>query len=645
MSRREMSRELRRRDRIKRSCRPGTLRAVSLALCAAATFSANAATVGGTPDKAGYSPHAGPAASARLLWGDTHVHTSYSADAGMTGCRLGPDEAYRFARGEQVLSSTGQPARLRRPYDFLVVADHAENLGLAPMIAASDPLVLQNPTGKRWHDMVSAGKGFEAFADWIQQGSTTGKDPIDSPEMMRAAWEQIIDSAERFNEPGRFTALIGFEWTSTPSGNNLHRNVLLRDDGERARQVVPFSGYDSDDPEKLWQWMQAYEDKTGGRVLAIPHNGNLSNGMMFATTTRDGRQFDRAYAETRARREPLYEVTQPKGTGEAHPLLSPEDEFAGFEVWDKSNLGGNAATTREMLPGNYARTALLSGLALQRRLGTNPFRFGLVGSTDTHTGLSTPGEDNFFGKTVGTEPQAARWEHAAIPAMKPELVTRGWELGASGMVGVWAKDNTRAAIFDAMERREAYGTTGTRISVRLFAGWELEPGLLQRSDFAEQGYARGVPMGGELRRAPARKSPAFVVQALRDPDSANLDRIQIVKGWIDAGGAMHERVFDIAVSGARTIGPDGRARTPVGNTVDTANARYANTIGAPELAAFWRDPEFDPAQHAFYYARVLEIPTPRWTAFDAKRFGVTMPPEVTMELQERAYTSPVWYTP
>jgi hypothetical protein len=622
-----------------------TAHAAALAICVAACLSVHAADPDGTSEKTGYSPYARPDASARLLWGDTHVHTSYSADAGMAGCRLGPDEAYRFARGEQVTSSTGQPVRLLRPYDFLVVADHAENLGLAPMIAASDPLVLQNPTGKRWHDMVAAGKGFEAFADWIHQGSTTGRDPIDSPEMMRAAWDQIIASAERFDEPGRFTALIGFEWTSTPSGNNLHRNVLFRDDGERARQVLPFSAYDSDDPQQLWQWMQAYEDRTGGRVLAIPHNGNLSNGTMFATTTRDGRAFDRAYAETRARREPLYEVTQPKGTGEAHPLLSPEDEFAGFEVWDKSNLGGNAATNREMLPGNYARTALLNGLALQQRLGTNPFRFGLIGSTDTHTGLSTPGEDNFFGKTVGTEPQTARWQHAAIPAMKPELVTRGWELGASGMVAVWAKDNTRAAIFDALERREAYGTTGTRISVRLFAGWELEPGLLERSDFAEQGYAHGVPMGGELRHAPARESPVFLVRALRDPDGANLDRIQFVKGWVDANGAMHERIFDVAVSGGRAIGADGRTRSPVGSTVDVGNARYANTIGAPELAASWRDPDFDPAQHAFYYVRVLEIPTPRWTAFDAKRFGITMPPEVAMELQERAYTSPVWYTP
>jgi len=598
----------------------------------------------GGPAAAPYSPYAGSRIPDRALWGDFHVHTSYSADAGMAGCKLGPDDAYRFARGEQVVSSSGQAARLRRPYDFLMVSDHAENLGLAPMIASSDPLVLQNPTGRRWHDLVAQGKGFDAFSDWIRQGMT-GKDPLDSPAMMQAAWARIVDAAERFDEPGRFTAMIGYEWTSTPSGNNLHRNVVFRDGADRARRVVPFSAYDSDDPEKLWAWMQAYEDATGGRVLAIPHNGNLSSGLMFATTRRDHRAFDAEYAKTRARREPVYEVTQPKGTGETHPLLSPEDEFASFEIWDKSNLGGSAAITRDMLPGSYARAALLSGLAIDQSLGVNPFAFGLIGSTDTHTALSTTDEASFFGKTVGTEPSPGRWEHAAIPAMNPELVTRGWELGASGLAAVWARENTREAIFDALERREVYGTTGTRLSVRLFAGWDLPADLLQRSDFAEQGYARGVPMGGDLSGAPAGRSPTFLIRAQRDPDGANLDRIQVVKGWTDASGVQHERIFDVAVSGGRAIGADGRCRTAVGNTVDVARASYANSIGAPELAAAWSDPEFDAKLRAFYYVRVLEIPTPRWTAYDALRLGSRMPPEVPMTLQERAYTSPVWYAP
>ena len=334
-----------------------------------------------------YSPYVDQHFPNRVFWGDTHLHTSYSTDAGMIGCTLGPEEAYRFARGEEVRSSTGQRVKLPRPYDFLVVSDHAENLGLAPMIATSDPILLKTEVGKQWHDMVKAGKGFEAFGDWVKRGSTTGKDPIGSPEMMRAAWEYIVKAAERYNEPGRFTAFIGYEWTSTPGGNNLHRNVIFRDGGQLALGILPFSAYDSPDPEMLWKWMQAYEDRTGGRLLAIPHNGNLSNGRMFAVESMGGKPFDRAYAETRARREPLLEVTQPKGTSETHPALSPTDEFAGFEIWDKSNLGGTEATTKEMLPGNYARSALKMGLAFEEKLGANPFKFGLIGSTDSHTGL------------------------------------------------------------------------------------------------------------------------------------------------------------------------------------------------------------------------------------------------------------------
>jgi hypothetical protein len=592
-----------------------------------------------------YSPYVDQTFPNRVYWGDTHLHTSYSTDAGMVGCRIGPDDAYRFARGEEVTSSTGQRARLARPLDFLVVSDHAENLGLAPMIDSSDPILLKNEVGRQWHDMVKAGKGFEAFGDWVQRGSTTGKDPIDSPEMMRAAWDEIVKSAERYNQPGQFTAFIGYEWTSTPGGNNLHRNVIFRDGGDLALRIVPFSAYDSADPEKLWQWMQSYEDKTGGRLLAIPHNGNLSNGMMFAPQTFSGKPIDRAYAEMRTRREPVYEVTQPKGTGEAHPALSPDDEFANFEIWDKSNLAGSEATTKAMLPGAYAREALKTGLAYQQKLGANPYKFGMIGSTDAHTGLSTSAENNFFGKTPGTEPGAQRWEHVAIPAAQPELVTRGWALGASGLAAVWSRENTRAALFDALQRREVYGTTGTRMVVRVFAGWDFAAQDINRPDFAAEGYRRGVPMGGELRKAPAGKSPRFLIRAMRDVDGANLDRIQVVKGSVDASGETHERIYDVAVSDGRQIGADGRCRTAVGSTVDVQDASYTNTIGAPQLSAYWQDPQFDASQPAFYYVRVLEIPTPRWTAFDAKFYGVRMPSEVPMTLQERAYTSPVWYSP
>jgi hypothetical protein len=595
--------------------------------------------------KPNYSPYLDQNFPTRVFWGDTHLHTSYSTDAGMVGNRLGPDEAYRFAMGQEVTSSSGQRVRLARPLDFLVIADHSENLGLAPMIATSDPILLKSPVGKLWHDMVKAGKGFEAFSDWVHRGSTDGKDPINSPEMMRSAWDVIIKAAETFNAPGRFTAFIGYEWTSTPGGNNLHRNVIFRDGGELARRIVPFSGYDSVDPEDLWAWMKSYEDRTGGRLLAIPHNGNLSNGRMFATETMTGKPFSREYAATRSQREPLYEITQPKGTGEAHPSLAPGDEFAAFEVWDKSNLGGTEATTAAMLPGSYARSALSKGLSLEARLGANPFKFGLIGSTDAHTSLSTTDEANFFGKTPTTEPSEHRWDHAAIPAGKPELITKGWALGASGLAAVWARENTREAIFDAMERREVYGTTGTRITVRLFAGWEFTRGDEDRPDFAANGYRHGVPMGGDLRAAPAGKAPVFLIRAMRDVDGANLDRIQVIKGWVDEAGTTHERIFDVAVSDGRRIDADGRCRVAVGNTVNVPAASYTNSIGDPLLLAYWKDPAFNPEERAYYYVRVIEIPTPRWTAFDAKFYGITMPEEVPMALQERAYTAPVWYAP
>ncbi len=439
--------------------------------------------------------------------------------------------------------------------------------------------------------------------------------------------------------------VIGFEWTSTPQGNNLHRNVIFRDGGALASRVLPLSAYDSFDPEKLWEWMQSYEEKTGGRLLAIPHNGDVSGGMMWMTQTFSGKPFDRAYAETRAKREPIIEVTQPKGTSESHPTLSPDDEFANFEIWDKSNLGGNIAITKEMLPGSYAREALKNGLALEAKLGANPFKFGLIGSTDSHTALSTAEENNFFGKTVGTEPSAHRWEHAAIPALKPELVTKGWALGASGLAAVWARENTRESLFDAMERREVYGTTGTRMTVRLFAGWDFAPEEVNRPDFAGEGYRRGVPMGGELAKASEGKSPVFLIRALRDPDGANLDRVQVIKGWVDAQGETHERIYDVAVSDGRKIEADGRCKTPVGNTVNVPDASYQNTIGTPVIGTYWKDPDFNPKLRAFYYVRVIEIPTPRWTAFDAKFYGIEMPKEVPMTLHERAYTSPVWYTP
>jgi len=597
-----------------------------------------------------YSPYPGKTFPDRVYFGDTHLHTSYSADAGMIGARLGPEDAYRFARGETVTSNTGLPARLRRPLDWLVVADHAENLGLAPAIAESNAALLKSEWGRMVHGFVHEGTTegqAKAYDAWLSRMNALDDPLKELPELTRTMWAKETAAAEKYNEPGRFTAFIGFEWTSMPGGNNLHRNVIFRDGKDKADRIVPMSQYDATDPEKLWDWMTAYEKQTGGRLLAIPHNGNLSNGLMFDDVTLTAkRPIDRDYALRRMRWEPLYEVTQMKGDGEAHPSLSPNDEFADFETWDRGSFGPNPKTP-DMLPKEYAREAYKRGLAYEAKLGANPFKFGMVGSTDAHTGLSTTDEDNFFGKVAGLEPSAdpVRFEEviAGRPAPKGHQIYAR-QTSASGLAAVWARENTREALWDAMARKEVYATTGTRLLVRVFGGYDFTARDLTRSDFAEQGYARGVPMGGDLKTAPSGRTPSFLVRALRDVDGANLDRIQIVKGWLDAAGRTHEQVYDVAWSGDRKRGADGKLPS-VGNTVNVREATYENSIGAPLLSAYWKDPAFDPAQRAFYYVRVLEIPTPRWTTYDAKFFGVALPKDVPASIQERAYTTPIWYTP
>jgi len=601
--------------------------------------------------KVTYSPYPAKTFPNRVYFGDTHLHTSYSADAGMAGAIVGPEEAYRFARGEEVKSNTGLLAKLQRPLDFLVIADHAENLGLAPMIAESNPDLLKSEWGVKVHDLVKNGRGSDAFNEWAAAMQAL-KDPFKGQAelMARPAWHRITAAAEKYNEPGRFTAMIGFEWTSGPSGDNLHRNVLFRDGKDKADQIIPLSYYDTGDPEDLWNWMEAYEQKTGGKMLAIAHNGNLSNGLMFDDVTlTTKRPLDRNYAERRMRWEPIYETTQPKGDGETHPALSPRDEFSNFERWDKGSFGPKLKT-RDMLPREYTREALKRGLGYEAKLGANPFKFGLIGSTDAHTGLSTAAEDNFFGKVALLEPSAdpIRFDEVIIgrvPAdrkRKDQHLAR--ETSASGLAGVWSRENTREALWDSMKRKEVYATTGTRMLVRVFGGFDFTAADLEKSDFAEQGYTRGVPMGGDLKNAPTGKVPGFLIRSLRDADGANLDRVQVIKGWLDAAGKTHEKVYDVAWSGRRKPGADGRL-PPVGNTVNVKDASYTNAIGAPILSAFWKDPEFNPKQKAFYYVRVLEIPTPRWTTFDAKIFGVTQPKDVPSSIQERAYTSPIWYTP
>jgi len=610
-----------------------------------------------------YSPNVERTYPSEVFWGDTHVHTGMSMDAGAFGARLTPADAYRFARGEQVTSSSGQPAKLSRPLDFLVVADHSDNMGFFPALLAGEPSLLADPTGQRWYDMINEG-GQRAVGAAIEiiTSFTDSKFPpalaaLPGTATYQSAWTQTIDAAESYNKPGQFTAFIGYEWTSTEDGINLHRNVIYRDGAEQARMLEPFTTQKpagSPNPRDLWRWMERYEQTTGGQLLAIAHNGNLSNGLMFPILDPDtGLLIDREYAEIRARWEPLYEATQIKGDGETHPKLSPDDEFADYETWDQGNLDLTELKKDEMLQREYARRALQLGLAVEQSVGVNPYKFGLIGATDSHTALATASEDNFFGKHSGAEPSP---ERTARPMAKfGELEYPGWSMASSGYQGVWAIENTREALFDAMMRRETYATTGSRIRIRFFGGWHFDDQDVWHSDFTNIGYAKGVPMGGDLRRnnmgadekdhKENRKSPSFVFAAAHDPLSGNLDRIQIIKGWVNQQGKRQEKVYNVVWSGDRLIDHDGKLPS-VGNTVDIATATWTNTIGEPALRGVWHDPDFDPEVPSVYYARVLEIPTPRWTAYDAARFNIEMPSEdVPMITQERAYTSPIWYTP
>ncbi|MEQ1576188.1 MAG: DUF3604 domain-containing protein [Hyphomicrobium sp.] len=593
--------------------------------------------------KRGFSPYAGRHYPTRVLWGDQHVHTGWSADAGAFGATLGPEEALRFARGEEVMSSLGEPAKLSRPLDWAAITDHSDAAGVIFEIKDGNPMLMADPQVKTWHDMMKSGQGVAAASEMIAaQSNNRIPASMKDPKLALSIWQKNTDIMEKYNEPGRFTAFIGYEWTSNAGGgDNLHRNVIYRDGKDKADRAIPMTTFDSENPEDLWKWMATWEEKTGGSLLAIPHNGNLSNGKMFALNTFLGNPLTREWAEARARWEPMYEVTQIKGDGETQPSLSPSDEFANYEKWDQANLAG-VPKRPGMIEREYARRALQEGLTLEQTLGVNPFKFGFVSGTDTHTGLTTAEENNFFGKHTGVEPSPHRWEHDVIKTS--QVSVKGWQMSAAGYTGVWAAENTREAIWDALKRKEAYSTTGPRMTVRFFGGWDFDAEDAQTRMPAEEGYAKGVPMGGELRQAPAGKSPTFLAAALKDPLSGNLDRIQIIKGWVDAKGALQEKVYDVVWSGGRKLGSDGKL-PPVGNTVDAGNAIWTNTIGAPEMIAVWKDPDFDPALRAFYYVRVIEIPTPRWTAYDQKRFGIKMPKDVPMITQERAYTSPIWYSP
>jgi len=601
-----------------------------------------------------YSPYAGEDYPTKVYFGDTHHHTANSGDAFMNGNRLGPEDAYKFALGEEVTSSTGQAVKLSRPLDFLVISDHVEGLGVMYEIYKGNPDFMEDETLQRWHKaMKEGGKAAGDTMNEVVVAQTTGKlpkpvtDPKISGHIMMSVWEQNVATADKYNKPGHFTAMIGYEWTSVPGGNNLHRNILYRGNAAKAKQMLPFSAWQSEDPEKLWEWMAKYEKKTGGNLLAIPHNGNLSNGRMFEPVDFQGKPLSEDYAKRRARFEVLQEMAQTKGASETHPSMSPNDEFSdyGLAGWEYGNLTMQGEPeSPEMRPFMYLRGGLLQGLGYQNTLGVNPFKFGFIGGTDVHNSLTAIEDDNFFGKHVNQEPSAKRWEHVSKEGFGKKRYT--WQYDAAGYAAVWAKENTREALWDAMKRKEVYATSGTRMTVRFFGGWDYEAKDLANRNLAKVGYAKGVPMGGDLSsQKDTSKAPTFLVTAMKDPMGGNLDRIQIIKGWVDAEGKKLEKIYDVAWGNADTRKPDATGKLPdVGNTVNIPDATWTNTIGDPDLATVWQDPEFNAKENAFYYARVIEIPTPRWTAYDQKRFGIKMPEEVKLITRERAWSSPIWYT-
>lgn len=605
----------------------------------------------------------GAAEQTRLYWGDTHLHTSYSFDAFLNQNEsVDPDTAYRWARGLPVIHPYHRArVRIDTPLDFLVVSDHAEGMGVLRAVV-NHREELGELSGwaavERWFSLAAIrlamgiGYGSLVFSDllpekldhWgddpvLDSGNTPLNDSLgDMSPTVITSWNETIDAAEANNEPGRFTALLGWEWSSIPAGANLHRVVVTPNGREQAAQYMPYGSDQSQYPEDLWAWLEATASRTGSQFIAIPHNSNISKGYMFDETTLRGEPMSPEYIKTRRRWEPVVEMTQIKGDSETHPSLSPQDPFAGFEPFE-FYLQQDWQAYRAAI-GDFIRPALGRGLQISREVGTNPFQFGLIGSTDAHTGLSSAEEENFWGKMA----------YDSIPENKTGdslggVKATGWDMAAAGMAAVWATENTRQGIFEAMQRREVYATTGPRIRLRLFAGWNFVPQDAESPDLASLGYAGGVPMGGELKGAAAAAgSLRLLICAQKDPGGANLDRVQVIKGWVDARGNSREKIFDVAWSDGRLPLADG-SLPPVGNTVDAAAASYADSIGAAQLATVWQDPEFDPNQSAFYYARVLQIPTPRHSTYDAVALKIAPPDRFPAAIQERAYTSPIWYVP
>ena len=576
-----------------------------------------------------------------LYWGDLHLHTNYSIDAYATGNKsVTPDLAYRYARGIPVTHPTlGTKVKMRRPLDFMAVTDHSIMLGMQVLLDSKNPQLLATPWGQRalaLHTDPNARGGVMSLNNPSPERKEM-MDQIQSPEIRQGTWGAEIDAAEKNNIPGTFTTLIGWEFTATADNGrkNLHRCVISDADGPAARKFLPYTEYEGPTPEDLWSFLEQTKTRTGVDFVAIPHNSNISGGLMFDMVDSAGRPLSAEYARQRVRWERLVEITQTKGTSEVNPEFAPSDEFAEFEIRRKLLAGSPTPANR----ADYVRTALLRGLEIQRRTGVNPYQFGVVGGTDSHTGLSSATESDFLGK-LAMDALLSERAHPTRPVIFP-----AWEMSASGRTAAWATENTRKAIFAAFKRKEVYATTGTRIALRVFAGFAFDARDASAKDIAAVGYRKGVPMGGDLTSAPKGKAPSLLIHAAKDPLSGNLDRIQVVKGWIDSSGAAEERVYDVVWSGDRKVGADGKLPA-IGNTVDVKTATYTNTIGSTQLATVWKDPEFKADQAAFYYIRVLEIPTPRQSLYDAVALGIDVSEtKQPASIQERAYSSPVWYTP
>ena len=588
----------------------------------------------------------GPAiAQTKLLWGETHLHSNLSPDAYVQrNTTATPDDAFRFAKGAPVIDANSRAkVQIDTPLDFVALTDHAEYVGIPKMIWGKDQRVMATEIGKRFSKMIADGEGTKVFFELVS--TVNSNKPIQAlvTEKLRSVvWKESVAAAERHNEPGKFTAFIGWEWSSIPQGQNLHRIVFMPEGADVAKKFVPFSAFDSDVESDFWAWLDKTSKATGANFVAIPHNGNISNGLMFPETSRAGKPIDVNYAKTRMRWEPVIETTQIKGDSETHPAVSPDDEFADFETFehliktDGSDIGHGGGDTRL---GSYTRAGLKRGLEIENKIGANPFKYGMIGSTDSHSGYSSAEENNFWGKFSLDSIPDNKTDKALLPGVF------GWDMSASGLAAVWATENTRPAITAAFQRREAYGTSGPRIALRVFAGWDYQATDAAEIDVAAVGYAKGVPMGGDLTKAPEGKAPRLLIHAVKDPKDANLDRIQVVKGWLGADGKAKEKVYNVVWSAGRDLGGSGKLPA-VGNTVDLKTGLYTNTIGSAQLSTVWQDPNFDAAQRAFYYMRVLQIPTPRNSTYDAIALGID-PKETgkAITIQERAYSSPIWYTP